>query len=330
MKLLILTILSLTSLVARAQFPTNGLIAYFPFSGDAKDSSSNKTHGTTYNVSLTTDRFGKSNSAYLFNGSNSYIEFPATNVKNNRYTYSVWVYLNTLPASGDYTFALNIGSSGGDQNLNTANNYAGIYNGWIGGGYNTTTPHYVVNEKKSHMVNSWHHVLCVRDSNFALLYINGVLIDSAGTSANKIPSYGSGTVKAMIGIRNDLSRPFDGKIDEVCIYNRALSRQEVQQLYNHQAKSSLIRITSGQQHISLYPNAGAATFNINISDLKTASRQVTVKISNMLGQVVYEQGFSSNGQVLEINSGLAKGQYVVALYDEQDAYIGSERLVIGE
>ncbi len=330
MKPLILTIFSFTCLLAQAQFPTNGLVVYFPFSGNAKDSSSNKTHGTTYNVSLTTDRFGKANSAYSFNGSNAYVQFPTTNVLNNRYTYSLWAYLTALPPSGDYTFALNIGSSGGDQNLNTANNYAGTTDGWVCSGYNNIPPHYGTNEKKSHTINTWQHVLCVRDSNFILLYVDGVLVDSAGSSVNKAPYYGSGPVKGMIGIRNDLSRPFEGKIDEVCIYNRALGRQEVKQLYMHQMKSSMIRLSVDQQNISLYPNGASPTFNINLSDLRTTSKQATVKISNILGQVVYEQDFAIDGQVVEINSKLPQGQYVVVLYDDQNAYIGSAKLLIQE
>ncbi len=331
MKLLLLTTLSLACLMAQAQFPTNGLVAYFPFSGNAKDSSSNKTHGTTNNVSLTTDRFGKANSAYSFNGSNSYIEFPSTNVKNNRYTLSIWAYLNNLPPSGDYTFALNIGSAGGDQNLNTANNYAGTTNGWVCSGYNTVPPTYGTQENKTHTINTWQHVLSVRDSNFILLYVDGVQVDSVGSSSNKTPYYGSGSVKAMIGIRNDLSRPFDGKIDDVCIYNRALSRQEIKQLYNHQRTSSISKIISAEQkNISIYPNAGTSTFNIDLSDVKTTSGKLIVKISNMLGQLVYEQSVLTDGQVLEINSGLPKGEYVVTLYDDQKVYLGSEKLLIQE
>ena len=49
-----------------SQIPTNGLVAYYPFSGNVGDSSGNNYHGTTYNVTLVSDRFGNSNSAYKF------------------------------------------------------------------------------------------------------------------------------------------------------------------------------------------------------------------------------------------------------------------------
>ncbi|MDL5051365.1 hypothetical protein QQ054_35770 [Oscillatoria amoena NRMC-F 0135] len=52
-----------------------GLVGYYPFTGNAGDSSGTGNHGTTKNgVSLTADRFGNPNSAYLFDGSNDYIE----------------------------------------------------------------------------------------------------------------------------------------------------------------------------------------------------------------------------------------------------------------
>ncbi len=51
-----------------------GLLAYYPFSGNANDSSGNGKHGTVNGASLTSDRCGKANSAYSFNGTSAYIE----------------------------------------------------------------------------------------------------------------------------------------------------------------------------------------------------------------------------------------------------------------
>src|ERR1017187_5394463 len=59
-------------------FLTNGLVAYYPFNGNANDASGNGNNGTVYGATLTTDRFGISNSAYCFNGTSHYIEVPST------------------------------------------------------------------------------------------------------------------------------------------------------------------------------------------------------------------------------------------------------------
>ena len=52
---------------------TTGLIAYYPFNGDANDASPNGNNGIVQNAALTTDRFGATNKAYRFNGINSVI-----------------------------------------------------------------------------------------------------------------------------------------------------------------------------------------------------------------------------------------------------------------
>jgi len=70
--LIILLTLSLSEL-AHAQIPTSGLVAYWPFNGNANDESGNKNDGIVYGASLTSDRFGNMNSAYNFDGINDYI-----------------------------------------------------------------------------------------------------------------------------------------------------------------------------------------------------------------------------------------------------------------
>ena len=79
-----LLLLFLVVAALRAQVPTGGLVAFYPFSGNANDSSGNGINGTLNGCTLTTDRFGRPNSAYQFNGSSDYIlvnnssSFPAT------------------------------------------------------------------------------------------------------------------------------------------------------------------------------------------------------------------------------------------------------------
>ncbi|MEJ7822566.1 MAG: hypothetical protein WKF85_09610, partial [Chitinophagaceae bacterium] len=67
-------------LISNASFSqinlSKGLVAYYPFNGDANDASGNGNHGIAYNVTPATDNFGKPNSAFSFNGTNSYIRVP--------------------------------------------------------------------------------------------------------------------------------------------------------------------------------------------------------------------------------------------------------------
>lgn len=61
---------------AVAEIPTQGLVAYYPFDGDARDASGHENHGTVSGAWLTTDKFGNSGSAYDFDGVRSFIELP--------------------------------------------------------------------------------------------------------------------------------------------------------------------------------------------------------------------------------------------------------------
>src|SRR5450759_5181083 len=55
---------------------TQGLVAYYPFNGNANDASGNGNNPVLNNATLTTDRFGNANSAYSFNGTSNYIQIP--------------------------------------------------------------------------------------------------------------------------------------------------------------------------------------------------------------------------------------------------------------
>lgn len=62
----------------RPGFPANGLLAYYPFNGNARDESNNGNNGTVFGASLTTDRHGNPDKAYDFNGLTNYINIPHT------------------------------------------------------------------------------------------------------------------------------------------------------------------------------------------------------------------------------------------------------------
>jgi hypothetical protein len=71
-------------------FLTNGLAAYYPFNGNANDASGGGKNGTVYGATLTPDRFGNANQAYLFGGT-AYITVPFNSAFfSNDFTASVW------------------------------------------------------------------------------------------------------------------------------------------------------------------------------------------------------------------------------------------------
>ena len=82
-----------------AYIPTNGLVGYWPFNGNANDASGNGNNGTVNGATLTADRFGNPNSAYQFNGSGSgnSITIPNSSTLNitGPMSFSLWVKMST-------------------------------------------------------------------------------------------------------------------------------------------------------------------------------------------------------------------------------------------
>lgn len=76
--------------------PTNGLVGWWPFDGNANDISGNGNHGSAVGASLTTDRHGLPNNAYDFDGLNDYILVPGSGIPVYGKTYSVWVNADVL------------------------------------------------------------------------------------------------------------------------------------------------------------------------------------------------------------------------------------------
>jgi hypothetical protein len=90
--------------IASADINT-GLVAYYPFNGNANDQSGNGNHGTVFEATLTTDRFGNDNSAYSFDGVNDYISVNDTPELSGGSplvkTVSIWFKTNETP-EGNY------------------------------------------------------------------------------------------------------------------------------------------------------------------------------------------------------------------------------------
>lgn len=212
-------------------FPTSGLVAWYPFNGNANDESGNGNNGIINGtVSLTTNRDNIPNSAYLFHG----LAAEYINVKNvpslqlqNSLTLSSWIYMDV----GYFNpRIIDIGNYGmyveGTSNISRSLN-CGFLNG-SGGGvgigkvFGTSTITISALE--------WHHVVFTVNSSFiAKLYIDGQLI-ATNTGKAFTATYPN---DLNIGRMNHPAYDaWGGKIDDVGIWNRELTQEEVTQLYN--------------------------------------------------------------------------------------------------
>ena len=75
------------------EFLKEGLVAYYPFNGNANDESGNGNHGYLNGVTLSSDRFGESGKAYGFDGENNFIEIGTGGVGANPHqlTQIAWI-----------------------------------------------------------------------------------------------------------------------------------------------------------------------------------------------------------------------------------------------
>jgi hypothetical protein len=208
--------------------PQNGLVAYYPFNGNANDESGNKIHGTVYGAALTIDRFGRSEKAYYFNGLDTYIVIESYNILNmkNTFTLSAWVNFPMIPENGSHI--MNKSSFWGifeyGFNLNTEKNNA--LSAIAGGSANIIEVF-----SDSVCANTWYNVTATWEyPGEFILYLDGIIKDRKNTTGS------ISTTNSPITIgRSRLNYPTDsynGIIDDIRIYNRVLTESEIQNLYH--------------------------------------------------------------------------------------------------
>ena len=207
--------------------PTNGLVGYWPFDGNANDESGNGNNGTVNGATLTTDRNGVANSAYYFSGSGCNTRIDAqvnTSSIQTGLTISIWIL-----RVGDGCLGPRILEFWPEDNPNgqgmaqwgweNGNNSLYIGSTTSGGCY-TTVP---VNGN-----NIWYNIVYTNDGTTGKFYKDGLLISS-------IPSNGNPTLAgtAAFGRMNHGGfDAFNGKLDDIGVWNRALTQQEITNIYN--------------------------------------------------------------------------------------------------
>ncbi len=270
---------------------TTGLIAYYPFSGSTYDSSGKGNTVTSTNVSLTTDRFGNTNSAYNFSGTNSYIQSSVLSEAVSNRTYSAWVNLSNVSQSAGGL----IGLQSSDAGVFDAIVYNESNEGWgFGSEYYTRNKYSNVKETST---ATWAMLTATYEPNLFKLYRNGVLIDS--TKSFAITRFGT-TSKINIGIRHNTGyTPYlNGKIDDVRLYSRAISATEVANLYSYESKTYSERASSGNVTIIPIDSVSSTifTYTDNVSGFKKYYYRVTAvnasgvesDLSNELSSFVYD------------------------------------------
>jgi hypothetical protein len=248
---------------------TTGLVGYWPFCGNANDASGNGNNGTVNGATLTTDRFGNTNSAYSFNGSSSIdIGVNGFSTGNNQATLSGWVYITTNPAGVSYIVGYGNPNVNGSVFATGVYGSAGLFGTFSGAVYDAIS-------NINCPLNSWNLVTTVKEANGTIkIYLNGNLIFTQTVSTPLI-----GNVSGRIGsaVWNS-SEYWNGKIDDVAIWNRALTAAEVLSLYNNGQTTYSWSNGASTPSITVTPNT-TTTYTCTVTDASGNSCSATQTIT---------------------------------------------------
>lgn len=210
----------------------SGLLAYYPFSGNGGDSSGNGNHASVNGPVPTADRWGNANKAYYFNGTTDWIESSVKNlpIGNETRSFSFWAKQTAIPISAIPSAVFHYGKMNVNQRFTCY--------------YFLTVPAvvaerndacYICNQSLigtniGDIFNKWSHVVITHDGTLMKCYVNGILYFSS------YKTYDTQLSILIIGrtfAGYNTGEFFQGMIDDVRVYDRALTQEQVSFLANH-------------------------------------------------------------------------------------------------
>lgn len=301
-KLLFVTLLFST---IQSNLKGQDLLLYYPFSGNTIDESQNENHGIIYGATLTNDYNGNPLSAYLFNGADSYIT--AGDSESMRIDTAVTIMAN-IKATGNGS----INSGGIIVNKEGEYSFARFADGSLryalgndmGWGSHVNTGITIPLNEQKHVALTYSETTGVINIyiDYELLYSNDISweLGDADISNNEL----------RIGGRQALAQFFEGVIDEVKVYGRALSSAEI-------LNENPSGITDNLQNhlIELYPNPAIETLLIRANGMDINE----IKIFDLSGKLlINEVGFEIGS--IDI-SHLKSGNYIVHFFNKNNSLI---------
>ena len=321
----LLCFLSIGSLIAQvpSYVPTSGLVGWWPFNGNANDESGNGNNGTVTGAQLTNDRFG-TNKAYSFNGDSDYIKMlnPGPLGITSR-SVSVWVKTTD---SSTYSIVLSWGGNDlSGQDFNLWSNYDCI-------GF-TFDINFSARTYNSNFTNGqWNHYVVVFDNSIdstissIKVYQNGSLLSTvcASTSNNGIiNTVGSNPI--YVGRYHGLSKDFlNGSVDDIGIWNRALTESEITTLYQSILGIHTENIGLG---VSIYPNPTGESKEFLVRFADNPQQDIHIELLDILGSVLYSNRLQAGSEscTIPVHS-LSSGMYMIRVRMNNEVYM--EKVIV--
>ena len=289
---------------------TGDLLAYFPFNGNAEDESGNGNHGSVVGATLTEDRFGNDSNTYSFNGIDNYIAYPTLwSSSPTALTMAAW--FNKVPTQVEGKILYHGVNGEFQMSVIDTTAFAAVHlpSNWYFS-YANISP------------STWHFLVGVWEKGASLLlYLDGKMIDSVDVPDEFLLDVGSGYIPSIGSYTQTGGAYFEGMIDDIRVYDRALTINEIDSLFN-EGTTSVEEIGSTIPNefklTQNYPNPFNPSTNIEYS-LPEASF-VQLKVYDVLGNevatLVNEEQSAGTYRADFIAENLASGFYVAQLRAE--------------
>ena len=280
-------------------FSQTGLIGSYPFNSNANDVSGFGNNGIVNGATLTTDRFGAINSAYSFNGVSDYIDL-GLNYAYSSHTFSAWVNMNIPPL-----FKAAVISKVNNGIFDVKNSELSVMGTKrIEVGIGTGTTWEGIYTADSINLNGWYLLTYTYSSllNIAKVYINNVVVDSS-TISNYVDVINT---SIYVGARpywsgvSSTTFYFKGAIDDINIYNTAISQSVVDSLYNFNPTTNINNSISNTP-LRVYPNPTTSTFTISGIDNKDFQY---IEMSDITGRLILKTTNFTNIDLSNLDKGV--------------------------
>lgn len=302
-----------------------GLVGYYPFNGNPNDESGNNNHGSIIGATLVTDKNGKNNNAYYFNG-NSYIKINTVyGLSNKNASISLWFKNTSSTYRGAFIkigheskggYAVGLGRTNFDER---GSNLLGLFEfvRWI-------------NTNKS-LNEEWHHLVFTIDNNGTpSFYMDGILIGSYRGATAYNPSgfttFGGYSDKNT----SNLDRYYNGYLDEIRIYNRAINENEIIALFNNKTETLKLASVSWLSPVNSFEETSNLQYTIK-ANIQSEKQIKSIRVINGYSTIVTENNFYlTNGKgVFEKDITLNSGNNDITIVAEnEDGSVTSEKRTI--
>lgn len=298
--------------------PSNGLVGWWPFNGNANDESGNGNDGVNYGAVLTLDRFNNENGSYLFENDSIQLN-NSSNFNIDAFTISAWIKTNNENFNNPYQTVFSYHTGSGFSNysgywIGLRGNQADLFLG-NGNSFIDILSNSVVND------GNWHFITGIYEGGVGTIYVDGVQENSGNfvmVLSAASPVFG-----------NDfLTEIFYGKIDDIAIWNRALIPEEILAIYKGEPLlPTSILSESSTNTIKVYPNPAASFLSIDYGNFALMSGY-QLRIENSLGQEVFQTKITQQSDYLNLSTWGGNGLYFVHIIDAQGNTIDIRKIVL--